>query len=153
LPKIKDSEINNAIFGGVVSLAMVFWGVKDMIADAWNINFFLALIIVFILVSLIRVFGTISGAKKVNDYVVSIFIILGIPFTVFVLLRIFITQIINMETQLSPIPILISGIFLLYFAAKKLGYKFRVYKEKHKSRKKKKARTVNGYSPSGGRVD
>lgn len=120
----RDSEINNAFFGGVIGLSAVFFGIKDMIVGGSNVLFFISLIMVFLSVSILRVFGTILGAKNVNDFAVDIFSFLAVPYTVYVAIRILITQILGMgDTTLNVLPILFFTLTLLLVIQGKLEIK------------------------------
>ncbi len=108
----KESEINNAFFQGLIGLAAVFFTVKEYIEPA-NFSYYLALIVLFLLVSLARVFGTILDFKKFNTLAEDVFSLLITPFTAFVFTRILVTQLLRIQTQvpeqINILPLIVMG--------------------------------------------
>jgi len=92
LNKNNETELNAAFTQGLIGLAAVFYVLSDVISDI-NKNVVIFLVILFVVLSLIRVFGIILNIEMFKNLSVDIFSIIGLPSTVYVALRIIITQI------------------------------------------------------------
>lgn len=90
--KNNETELNAAFTQGLIGLAAVFYVLSDVISDI-NKNVVIFLVILFVVLSLIRVFGIILNIEMFKNLSVDIFSIIGLPSTVYVALRIIITQI------------------------------------------------------------
>lgn len=86
-----ESEINNAFMQGLIGLAAVFYLFKNIIIEI-NQNVFIALIVFYVVLSMIRVFGIILDVESLKNISIDLFTIFGVPFTFFVALRILISE-------------------------------------------------------------
>ena len=85
------NALNDAILGGVLGLSVVFLSVKDYFSP-YNQYAFLALILVYVLASVSRIFGIILDSEKINNLCIHYCRIILIPYTVWATTYIFITQ-------------------------------------------------------------
>ena len=76
---------------GLIGLAVIFYVLWGMISEI-NQNVFIALIIFFVILSLLRVYGIILNVKVLNTLSIDLFSLLGVPFSVYVFLRIILTE-------------------------------------------------------------
>lgn len=88
----KESEINAAFTQGLIGLAAMFYVFSEQISIV-NKNVFTSLIALFVILSLIRVFGIILNIEYLKISSVDLFALLGLPFTLYVASRIIITEI------------------------------------------------------------
>jgi hypothetical protein len=149
---IDESAKNEAIFGGLIGLAAAFLALHEYIMSI-NETYFISLISLFLLVCLLRVVGTMMEIELWNKLANEIiFQLITVPFTVFFLVRILITQVLNVPSIvdfLSILPFLFSGFtFGMILAIQfEIQFDFKVIFNVHKRKKKSEAGQPNQVHP------
>jgi hypothetical protein len=116
---------------GLIGLAAVFYVLKDLIQPI-NEDLFLLLIVVFVTVSLIRVFGVILDIESLKILSGDLFAIIITPYTLFVGSRIIITEVYPNFTLMFIIPFYIFLFSLIYMIFRHYELKLRVhFNERH----------------------
>jgi hypothetical protein len=123
LKKNKEQEINDAYIQGLIGLAAMFFVIKDWIQPI-NKEIFQNLIIFFVIVSLIRVFGVILDFDFFNLLSGDLFAILLFPYTLYVGSRIFLTEIFEDIGIIILVPAYIMFISMMFMIS--YQYKFEI---------------------------
>lgn len=110
----EETEINTAFMQGLISLAAVFYVLKDQISEK-NIEVFVSLVVLFVILSLIRVFGVILKVELLKHLSFEIFVLVCVPWTLFVASRIILTQIFQEETVKNAIIASITPFYIFIF--------------------------------------
>ena len=113
-----DTEINTAFTQGLIGLAALFFVLKENISPI-NTGVFISLIMSYVVFSLIRVFGIILEVDSLNRLSVSLFSILGVPWTLYVSSRILITELFPNTVIFYFIPTYVF-LFSMFYMTKKL---------------------------------
>ena len=132
---------DDAIFSGLIGLAAIFFASKDFILPD-NMGYFILLISVFLLVCLWRVFGTVLEFKGFNNLAIDFFALIVTPVTAFVLMRILVTQIVDigkvLPSQVFVLPMWIGSVIFFYMLVNKfkIDFNFKISR-KNKSKSSK----------------
>jgi len=110
---VSEQEITDAIITGIIGLAFLFLAFRGIIPSVLsepNVNLLIILMFLFLIVGMLRIYGTILKSSFLRRLSIHFFKIVAFPYTLWIFPSIILT-----ELRIILPPIIINGVFLFFF--------------------------------------